>query len=163
MIAELCRARNLPLASHDDTTEAHVQESVAAGVTICEFPCERPAAIKAREEGLCIIMGAPNVVLGGSHSGNVSALELADDDLLDGLSSDYMPNSLLHSAIVLHEALKIPLPATIAKTSSNIADMLGLGDRGEIAASKRADLLRVRLTGDTPIVRTVWREGIRVA
>ncbi|MDP6389683.1 MAG: alpha-D-ribose 1-methylphosphonate 5-triphosphate diphosphatase [Alphaproteobacteria bacterium] len=162
-IAELCRTRGLPLASHDDTTEGHVLESVAAGVTICEFPCERPAAIEARKEGLGIVMGAPNVVLGGSHSGNVSALELAADGLLDGVSSDYMPTSLLHSAFVLQEALEMPLPTAVAKASCNVADLLGLGDRGEIAADKRADLVRVRQAGDTPIVRTVWREGIRVA
>jgi len=161
--SELCRTRGLPLASHDDTTEAHVLESVAAGVTICEFPCERAAAIKARKEGLGIIMGAPNVVLGGSHSGNVSALELAADGLLDGVSSDYMPASLLHSAFVLHEELEMPLQTAVAKASCNVADMLGFDDRGEIAADKRADLVRVRQAGDTPIVRTVWREGIRVA
>lgn len=161
--SELCRTRGLPLASHDDTTEAHVLKSVAAGVTICEFPCERAAAIKARKEGLGIIMGAPNVVLGGSHSGNVSALELAADGLLDGVSSDYMPASLLHSAFVLHEALEMPLQTAVAKASCNVADMLGFDDRGEIAADKRADLVRVRQAGDTPIVRTVWREGIRVA
>ncbi len=162
-IAELCRTRGLQLASHDDTTEAHVLESVAAGVTVCEFPCERPAAIAAREKGLGIIMGAPNIVLGGSHSGNVSALELAADGLLDGVSSDYMPVSLLHSAFMLHDALEMPLPVAVAKASCNVAGMLGLGDRGEIATNKRADLVRVTQAGDTPIVRTVWRESIRVA
>jgi alpha-D-ribose 1-methylphosphonate 5-triphosphate diphosphatase len=125
--------RHLPLASHDDTLVEHVDEAVADGVLISEFPTTTEAAAAARARGMQIVMGAPNVVRGGSHSGNVSALDLAGAGLLDGLSSDYVPASLLQSAILLHEKHETPLPEAIGYVTANIADMLGLDDRGEIA------------------------------
>ncbi|HET8728294.1 MAG TPA: alpha-D-ribose 1-methylphosphonate 5-triphosphate diphosphatase [Alphaproteobacteria bacterium] len=161
-IVERCRRRGLPLASHDDTTEEHVDEAIADGITISEFPTTLAAAEKARRSGMTTIMGAPNMVRGGSHSGNVSALDLASEGLLDGLSSDYVPSSLLHAAFLLEPQAGIPLPDAIATVSANAAAMVGLDDRGEIAPGKRADLLRVRKVGDLPTVRTVWREGQRV-
>jgi alpha-D-ribose 1-methylphosphonate 5-triphosphate diphosphatase len=161
-IAALCRDRGLPLASHDDTTEEHVEVAVATGVTISEFPCSKAAAAAARKHGLRTLMGAPNVVRGQSQAGNASALEMAAEGLLDGLSSDYMPVSLLHAAFILCEKLDASLPDAVAKTSINNAEMLGLDDRGEVAEGKRADLVRVRVSGGVPIVRTVWREGSRI-
>jgi alpha-D-ribose 1-methylphosphonate 5-triphosphate diphosphatase len=109
-----------------------------------------------------IVMGAPNVVRGGSHSGNVSAIELAERGLLDGLSSDYVPASLLQSAILLNRRLDIALPEAVALVSANVADMLGLDDRGEIAIGRRADLVQVVLVDEVPVVRAVWRRGERV-
>jgi alpha-D-ribose 1-methylphosphonate 5-triphosphate diphosphatase len=102
------------------------------------------------------------VVRGGSHSGNVSALELAEAGLLDALSSDYVPSSLLHSAFLLHQRLDVALPEAVAKVSANPARMLGLGDRGEIAVGRRADLIHVTMADDLPVVRQVWRAGRRV-
>ena len=98
----------LPVASHDDTTLEHVEEAASAGIVISEFPTTMQAARAAREAGLVILMGAPNMVLGRSHSGNVSALELARVGLLDVLSSDDVPNSLLHGAFLLHQVLAGP-------------------------------------------------------
>jgi len=158
-ILKICRMRGLPVASHDDTTEQHSIESAADGVTLSEFPTTFQAARKARELGMRIVMGAPNIVRGNSHSGNVSASELADNKLLDGLSSDYYPLSLLHGAFLLHQRHGMPLPEAVAKVSANIADFLHLDDRGEIACGKRADLIRVKLCGALPVVRAVWREG----
>ena len=108
-------------------------------------------------------MGAPNVVRGGSHSGNISAIELAENDLLDGLSSDYVPSSLLQAVFHLHDTIGMPISEGAAKVSANVADVVGLSDRGEIAPGKRADVLRVRAVGSVPVVREVWREGLRVA
>ncbi len=162
-VTRLCRERNIPLASHDDTTTAHAEESAACGVVISEFPTTLAAARRARELGLTVTMGAPNVVRGGSHSGNVSALDLAAAGLLDALSSDYVPISLLHGAFLLHQRLDLPLPQAVATVSANLADVLGFTDRGELAPGKRADLVRVRVHEDVPIVRAVWREGERVA
>lgn len=154
--------RNLPLASHDDTLVEHVDEAVGDGVLISEFPTTAEAARAARDRGMAIVMGAPNVVRGGSHSGNVSAIDLAGDGLLDGLSSDYVPASLLQSTIRLNRDLDIALPDAVALVTANVADMLGLDDRGEIAVGRRADLVQVDLVDAVPVVRSVWREGNRV-
>ena len=151
--------RAIPLASHDDTTAEHVEEAVGDGIGISEFPTTVEAARAARTRGMSIIMGAPNVVRGGSHSGNVSALDLASEGLLDGLSSDYAPKSLLHAAFVLHDRIGLGLPQAIATVSANVADAVGFNDRGEVAPDKRADLVRVRQIGEVPVVRSVWRDG----
>jgi len=162
-LLDLVAGRNLALASHDDTTAEHVEEAAADGITICEFPTTVAAADAARRHGLGIVMGAPNVVLGGSHSGNVSALELADLDLLDALSSDYVPVSLLHAAFRIHDRLGIDLARTIGMVTHKPAALLGLDDRGAIAVGRRADLVRVRKTDDVPGVMAVWRGGTRIA
>lgn len=161
-ILDLARAHGMALASHDDTTPAHVDEAHADGLTISEFPTTEAAARRARSVGMAVVMGAPNVVRGGSHSGNVSAGELAEAGLLDGLSSDYVPASLLHAAFLL-SARGLGLPAAVATVSRNPAAMVGLDDRGAIEPGRRADLIRVRVVDDLPVVRAVWREGHEVA
>jgi alpha-D-ribose 1-methylphosphonate 5-triphosphate diphosphatase len=159
----MVRDRPITLASHDDTTVEHVEAAAADGITISEFPTTRAAAEAARKRALGVVMGAPNLVLGGSHSGNVSAQQLAKDGLLDALSSDYVPVSLLHGAFRLHQALDLPLPQAIAPISRNPAAMIGLDDRGVVAPGLRADLVRARLIGETPSVIAVWGQGERVA
>jgi alpha-D-ribose 1-methylphosphonate 5-triphosphate diphosphatase len=110
-----------------------------------------------------IIAGAPNVVRGGSHSGNVSAIELAKLGHLDALSSDYVPVSLLHSAFLLQDHVGDDLPGAVCKVTATPAEMVGLTDRGEIAEGLRADLIQVHDSLDAPVIRQVWREGARVA
>jgi len=161
-VAEICRTLGITLASHDDTRE-DVHQAVDEGVVISEFPTTREAAQTARARGLRIVAGAPNLVRGGSHSGNVSARGLAASGLLDSLSSDYVPSSLLQAAFCLYHNLDYKLPDAIAKVSANPADMIGLHDRGEIMPGKRADLVRVSIMENLPIVRAVWREGKRVS
>ena len=161
-IAADCRARGVVLASHDDATEAHIAEAAALHLAIAEFPTTVEAAEAAHRHHLTTVMGAPNVVRGGSHSGNVSALDLARRGLLDALSSDYMPISLLHAAFLLHQRHGATLPAAIAKVSTNPARMVGLDDRGTIAEGQRADLIRVTIDHDIPVVRRVWRAGVPV-
>lgn len=161
-ILSLCRQRGLPLASHDDTTVEHVEETARLGMRIAEFPTTRAAAAKARELGLATVLGAPNVVRGESHSGNVSALDLAADGLVDILSSDYMPASLLQAPFVMAQRLGTPLHQALATVTANPAKALGLTDRGELVPGKRADLLRVRMVDDVPVVVAVWREGRKV-
>lgn len=163
-ISEAARERGLILASHDDATPEHVAEAVFDGVRVAEFPTTAAAARASKEAGLAVLMGAPNVVRGGSHSGNVSARELAEAGDLDILSSDYVPFSLLQAAFHLCETVEgISLPQAVAKISKNPAEAVGLTDRGVIEPGRRADLVRVRLDRDIPVVRTVWREGRRVA
>src|SRR3546814_3647683 len=93
-------------------------------------------------------------------SSDVCSSDLAG--LLDGLSSDYVPSSLLHAAFLLESQAGTALPRAIATVSANAAAMVGLDDRGEIAPDKRADLVRVRPVGGIPIVRSVWRQGERM-
>jgi alpha-D-ribose 1-methylphosphonate 5-triphosphate diphosphatase len=111
---------------------------------------------------MAVVAGAPNVVRGGSHSGNVSASALAAVGLLDILSSDYAPVSLLHAAFLLHTVVEMPLPEAVAKVSANPARTLGLADRGEIAPGRRADLVRVSMIDELPVPRQVWRQGERI-
>lgn len=152
-----------PVASHDDTTLEHVAEAVADGIAISEFPTTMEAAEAAKAAGMATVMGAPNVVRGGSHSGNVSALELAEAGLLDALSSDYAPISLIHGVFALHDRVGMSLPDAMATVAGNPARMLGLDDRGEIAAGKRADLIRVRRLGEAAAVCGTWVDGAKVA
>lgn len=159
-----CRARGIALASHDDATEAHVAEAVADGVRIAEFPTTVKAAEAAQTNGMMVLMGAPNLVRGGSHSGNVSALTLAELGLMHVLSSDYIPMSLIHAAFMLADSTAgHDLPAAIATVSRDPARAVGLDDRGELAEGLRADLVRVRRHDGQEVVRTVWSAGQRVA
>ena len=159
---QYARERGIALASHDDTQPHHVEQAHSEGAAISEFPTRVEAARAARERGLSIVMGAPNVVRGGSHSGNVAAAELARLGLLDSLSSDYVPASLLMAALRLTEVAGFTIPQAISTVSLNPARSAGLADRGEIAPGLRADLAQVRLAGSQPVVRAVWREGRRV-
>lgn len=162
-IVGLCRERDVPLASHDDATPAHVEEAVADGAVIAEFPTTVEAAGLARDKALNVLMGAPNVVRGGSHSGNVSALDLARGGMLDILSSDYIPSSLMRAAFRIAQEIEgIELPEAVAVVTLKPAHAVGLHDRGEIAVGKRADLVWVHDAGGLPVVRSVWREGRRV-
>ena len=157
------REVGIAFASHDDATIEHVGESVADGVSIAEFPTTMIAAEQSHAAGLAVLMGAPNVVRGGSHSGNIAAVDLAKQGCLDVLSSDYVPGALILAAFQLPALAGIGLPEAIRMVSSTPARAAHLGDRGEIAFGKRADLVRVRMHGDMPVVRGVWRQGQRVS
>lgn len=150
------------LASHDDTTADQVDKSAINGVGFAEFPTTREAAAACRAHGIAVMMGAPNLVRGGSHSGNVAARELAEAEMLNIISSDYVPAALLLSAFQLAD-LWDNLPAAIACVTHNSAKAAGLSDRGRLAAGLRGDVIRVRTAGSTPLVRGVWSRGERVA
>jgi alpha-D-ribose 1-methylphosphonate 5-triphosphate diphosphatase len=148
------------LASHDDATIEQVADATERGIKIAEFPTSLEAARASREAGMSILMGAPNVVRRASHSGNVSARELAQHGLLDILSSDYVPFSLMQAVFDLEDA--ITLPEAVQMVTKHPADAAGFTDRGQIAVGKRADLVQVTAFDGVPVVRTVWREGRRV-
>jgi alpha-D-ribose 1-methylphosphonate 5-triphosphate diphosphatase len=150
------------LASHDDTTAAQVADSVAAGVGFAEFPTTAEAARACRAAGIAVMMGAPNLIRGGSHSGNVAAETLARAGLLDLLSSDYVPAALLLSAFRL-AALWDDLPRAVACVTEAPARVAGLHDRGRLAPGLRGDVLRVRRSGTVPILRGTWSRGRQVA
>ena len=164
-VVALAREFGIPLMSHDDATIEHIAESANDGCIAAEFPVSLGAAEKARELGLLTVMGAPNFVRGSSHSGNLSARDCAAEGLLDVLSSDYVPLSMLRAAFMLMDApFHWSAQAALATVCKNPARLAGLGDRGEIAVGQRADLVQiVRSTEGWPIPRAVWRQGMRVA
>ena len=150
------------LASHDDTTTDHVDTSAGNGVGFAEFPTTVEAAEACRKHGIAAMMGAPNLIRGGSHSGNVSAADLAKRDLLDIVSSDYVPAALLMSVFVLADIWN-DLPKAMATVTANPAKAVGLTDRGVIEVGKRADVIRIRQTSGAAILRGVWSQGQRVS
>lgn len=149
------------LASHDDTTADHVATSAGHGVRLAEFPTTLEAASACHDHGIMVMMGAPNLIRGGSHSGNVSAADLAQAGHLDILSSDYVPAGLLAGAMILARIWD-DLPRAIATVSANPARAAALADRGQIASGLRGDLIRFRLIDDTPVMRETWVRGTRV-
>jgi alpha-D-ribose 1-methylphosphonate 5-triphosphate diphosphatase len=173
-IARRATELGIALAAHDDATIEHVVESSGFGVLISEFPTTRIAAEHARQYAQLIVMGAPNIMRGGSQSGNIAASELLEAGLLDVLSSDYVPASPLQAVFLLESDGTLPLHEGVKLVSSNPARAIGLDDRGVIEVGRRADLIRVR-THDlpaspkrpighrVPVVRGVWRQGDRVA
>lgn len=163
-LVALARDRAIAIASHDDTTTEHVETAVAEGATISEFPCTMDAAKLAHLKGLQVLMGAPNLVLGGSHSGNISAMELIDVNLVDLLSSDYVPRSLLQSVFLIAEHSHLELFEATKLVTSNPAKAIGLeSDRGHLAVGLRADLVTVRHDGSVPLLTAAYNSGRRVA
>ena len=164
---DYCRQHGIALASHDDTTIAHVEQAYAEGASMSEFPTTVVAAQKAHELGLQNVMGGPNVVRGGSHSGNVSAAELARLGLLDILSSDYVPGSMLSGVMRLVDDQILTLPHAVKLVTANPAAAVGMRDRGRIDVGLRADFIQVRLVPvaggkNHAVVRGAWREGRKV-
>jgi alpha-D-ribose 1-methylphosphonate 5-triphosphate diphosphatase len=156
------RGSTIALASHDDRTEEEIAENAADGIKISEFPVTLEAATAAKRAGMQVIAGAPNIVRGGSHSGNVNAVDLLRAGAVDAFASDYVPPSLVEAAFQCAREEGIALSAAVAMVSDHPAQMSGLPDRGRLETGMRADLVRVRMHGTLPIVRQVWRAGERV-
>lgn len=149
------------LASHDDTTAEHVVTSAANGVEFAEFPTTVEAAQACKDHGIAVMMGAPNLIRGGSHSGNVAAMELAQAGLLDIISSDYVPAGLLLSAFKLAQVWD-DLPRAISCVTKKPAQAASLNDRGTLTPGTRGDMLRVRSINDLCAIRGVWSKGRQV-
>ncbi len=157
-LLERVARRTLALASHDDRTVEEIAENAADGIRISEFPVTMAAAQAAKRADMQVIAGAPNIVRGGSHTGNVSVAELVREAAVDAFASDYVPSSLIEAAFQCARTA-IALPAAVALIADHPARLAGLHDRGRIAPGLRADLVRVRLHGTLPVVRRVWRSG----
>jgi alpha-D-ribose 1-methylphosphonate 5-triphosphate diphosphatase len=150
------------IASHDDTTAEQVAVSAGHGARLAEFPTTEAAADACAGSGIAVIMGAPNLVRGGSHSGNVAARRLAEADRLDILSSDYVPSALLLAAVKLGDIWS-DLPRGIGAVTRRPAESVGLSDRGALQIGRRGDLLRFRLLpGGVPVPVATWVRGARV-
>lgn len=162
-VVRIAGERGVALASHDDATVEHVSEAERDGIKVAEFPTTVEAAQACRDADIAVMMGGPNIVRGKSHSGNASGRELATLGLLDIVSSDYVPSSLLFGAFTLADHVDgYDLPKAIQASATIPAQKIGLDDRGKIAIGKRADLLRVKRSNGLPVVREVWRQGSRV-
>ncbi|GAK70528.1 phosphonate metabolism protein PhnM [Agrobacterium rubi TR3 = NBRC 13261] len=164
VLAARCAERGITIASHDDATDAHVEEAIGHGVKLAEFPTSVEAAKASHSAGMSVLMGAPNIVRGKSHSGNIAARDLAELGVLDVLSSDYVPFSLLYAPFLLVDQVEgMTLPKALSMVTSTPARTVSLDDRGRIAPGLRGDLVRVHRDDDVPVVRSVWRQGRRVA
>jgi alpha-D-ribose 1-methylphosphonate 5-triphosphate diphosphatase len=153
--------RDLPLASHDDESAEQIATHAALGIRISEFPVTMEAAEAARDAGVAVIGGAPNIVRGGSHSGNVSVMEMVRAGALDTIASDYVPAAMIEAAYACEAAMG--LPAAIATITANPARMCRMADRGRIAPGLRGDIVVLRHHAGLPFVRQVFRGGLRVA
>ena len=164
-VVALARSRAMPLMSHDDTYVAHIDEGIAEGVSISEFPCSMEAAEAARSAGMMIVAGAPNLVRGGSQSGNIAVRDLLAARLVDILASDYVPRSMLDAAFMISAdpGLDYDLPSAVAMVTRSPALAGNLTDRGAIETGLKADLIRVDLQDGQPFVKSAWRSGNRVA
>ncbi|EKF58929.1 phosphonate metabolism protein PhnM [Agrobacterium albertimagni AOL15] len=164
-VVALARSRAMPLMSHDDTDVAHIEEGIAEGVSISEFPCSMEAAEAARSAGMMIVAGAPNLVRGGSQSGNIAVRDLLAQRLVDILASDYVPRSMLDAAFMISAdpGLDYDLPSAVAMVTRSPALAGNLTDRGAIETGLKADLIRVDLQDGQPFVKSAWRSGNRVA
>ena len=161
IVLDAANAHHLLVASHDDTSTDDVAEAHSAGAKIAEFPTTLDAAQAARAADMAIVAGAPNLVRGGSHSGNVAAIELARANCLDVLSSDFVPGSLLCGAFILAAEAGWALPRAIATATQNPANLLGFVDRGALVEGRRADLVRVRRVRGQPVAIATWVSGER--
>ncbi|ASN37877.1 alpha-D-ribose 1-methylphosphonate 5-triphosphate diphosphatase [Arthrobacter sp. 7749] len=140
-LAELAATGTIRLMGHDPVTPQEIDELIARHAVIAEFPTTLEAAQRAHLKGVSTVAGAPNVLLGGSHSGNVSALELAQAKVLNILASDYLPSSLLSAAFELARLGYATLSEAINMITKNPAVAAGLNDRGILAPGYRADLV----------------------
>lgn len=163
-LVALTQEHEICLASHDDATPEHVQESLQDGAEIAEFPTTLDAAKEAHAHGLQVLMGAPNLILGKSHSGNVSAMELVEYDLVDIISSDYVPQSLVQAIFLIAQRQQKPLHEAMQLFTLNPAKAIGLDcDRGSLEVGKRADFITIHHDGVVPRLTSVRRQGQRIA
>lgn len=139
-LAALARRHGVPIASHDDASPAMRTRFHALGCGICEFPMDRATAETAREQGAAIVMGAPNILRGGSHAGRLSAAESIEAGLCDALTSDYYYPSILHAVLRLAADGRVPLPAAWDMVARRPAAAVGLDDRGVLEPGRRADI-----------------------
>lgn len=159
--ASIAREKGIPIASHDDDSDEKVKYAYSElKAIISEFPVELSVARKAKEIGMLTVAGAPNVLLGRSHSGNLSAVEAILDNSIDILCSDYYPPALLHAVFKLNTVYRIPLWKSLNLITFNPARALGLDkDFGTIEEGKKADILIIKTMNDKPAVSKVFIDG----
>jgi len=163
-IAREAVAHGIAVASHDDDSKEKIALVKNFGTTISEFPITLEVAKEAKAQGLHTIAGAPNVLLGGSHSGNLSAEQAILADCVDILCSDYYPAALIHAVFRLHDAYALDLARLFALVTINPARAVNMGDEyGSIEKGKKADILIIeKIEHDFPVVRRAFVDGREV-
>lgn len=163
-LADMARERGLPVASHDDDTVEKLHVNKTLGVTVSEFPITMEVAKAAREMGFSVTAGAPNILLGGSHSGNMSAAEGVLAQAVDSLCSDYYTVSLMQAPFLLVQKYGLSVPQAISHVTSCPAAAMKIDkDYGAIAAGKKADLLIIHEYDGYPSVTSTFVDGVEIA
>ncbi len=154
-LGEQAHAGRIRLLGHDLSSAAEVEELEERGGSVAEFPTTLQAAEAARERGMPVVMGAPNLLRGSSHNGNASARELVGRGLVTSIASDYLPSGLLAAVFTLAGDGLVTLPEAIGLVTSGPADVAGLADRGRLVAGLRADLALIATGPLWPVVQSV--------
>ena len=159
-IAKIAKMHNVGVASHDDDTIEKINWNLSWGATISEFPITIEVAKYAKQNGLAVMVGSPNIILGGSHSGNLSAAEAIIADCVDILCSDYKPSSILGSIFYMNHKHQIPLEKMVAMATINPAKAVNIDDQyGALEVGKKFDAIQVTLIDEIPVVERVWVDG----
>lgn len=159
-IAHMAKDRNISIASHDDDSFDKIDFIKGIGATISEFPITMDVAKYAREKGMFTIAGAPNVLLGKSHSGNLSASEAIKDNCIDILCSDYYPAAMLHSVFILNEKYNMNLCEMFKLITINPAKAVKIDNiLGSIKEGKKADILIIEKLEELPVITSVFVDG----
>ncbi|MFD2472917.1 alpha-D-ribose 1-methylphosphonate 5-triphosphate diphosphatase [Amycolatopsis silviterrae] len=156
-LGEQARAGRIRLLGHDPSSAEEIDTLVERGGAVAEFPTTVDAAEAARDCGLPVVMGAPNVLRGSSHNGNASGRDLVSRGLVTALASDYLPSGLLAAAFTLAE--EIGLPSALSLVTAGAAEVAGLADRGRLAPGLRADLALISPGSRWPVVHSVLTGG----
>ncbi|WP_199617690.1 phosphonate metabolism protein PhnM [Paenibacillus alkalitolerans] len=160
-LAQFAREHEVAVASHDDDSIEKLELVQSFGAVISEFPITLEIARKAKEKGMYTAAGAPNVLLGGSHSGNLSAAEAIREGSIDILCSDYYPAAMLHAVFELHRNHGMDLSEMFKLVTLNPAKAVNLDHEiGSIREGKKADLLIIeKIEPDFPVVTSVFVDG----
>lgn len=160
VLADLAASRGIAVASHDDDSIGKLKRNRKLGVRISEFPITLEVAKEAVREGYLTVLGAPNILLGGSHSGNLSALQAIREKAADVLVSDYYPQSLLYAVFLLNRRYAVALPEAVAYVTKNPAAAVGIGSEyGSLETGKKADIVFVDSSGELPVIQKVMVNG----
>lgn len=159
-LADLAHSKNITVASHDDDTIEKLEWNQKIGVDISEFPITLEVAKEAKKRGYYTVVGAPNILLGGSHSGNMSAAEAILNDCADILCSDYFPQAMLHSLFIMHHKYGVPMPEMVKKVTLNPAKATKIDkEYGSLEKGKKADILIVDEIDGYPVITHVLVDG----
>lgn len=162
-LAELAHSKGISIASHDDDTVEKLKVNHELGVAISEFPITLDVAKEAVKQGFKTVLGAPNVLLGGSHSGNLSAVEAIRENAASVLVSDYYPQALLQSVFKLYHEKELTLWEAVRLVTKNPAEAVGLEESiGTITVGKKADILVVNDIGEFPVIEKVFVDGTKI-
>ncbi len=160
-VAAFAAEKNIAIASHDDDSIEKLELVKSYGTSISEFPITLDIAKNARDLGMYTMAGAPNVLLGGSHSGNLSAAEAIMSNTIDILCSDYYPSAMLHAVFILHEKYGMDLSKMFNLVTINPARAVKMDNLiGSIEENKKADILIIeKIDDEFPVITSVFVDG----